>query len=350
MSPSRRRRRFTPGLVRCLETRALLSATALQAADYSVNAGHAPAWSEVRSARASVDVATRHSARNSPVVNHRAWSKLTNVRFPTVDGQSQLLDVYTPQGAAPSGGWPVLIAIHGGGWRRFSKDQYGPRIASAFVPRGYAVVAPNYVLSAPGRPTWPLNFEDVEAAVRWIREQASMLDINPDRIAAIGESAGANLAALLGTPEANGKIGGVSSQVNAVVAFSTPTDLTSLYGESRLGGLAAAQFLGGTPDQVPANYVGASPIDHVSAADAPMLLVHGLQDPLIPVSQAETMASALAAAGVPHRLILVNGGHDLDFPAHYADLIPQILAFLSATWNYERSPILPTHSFGDKIR
>lgn len=203
------------------------------------------------------------------------------------------------------------------------------------------MVAPDYVLSAPGRPSWPVNFEDVEAAVRWVRESASTLQIDPDRVAAIGESAGANLAALLGTPEASAKVGNVSSQVNAAIAFSTPTDLTSLYAQSRFGGLAAAQFLGGTPAQVPANYFGASPIDHVSASDAPMLLVHGLQDPLIPVTQAEDMAAALTAAGVPHQLILVNGGHDLDFPAHYADLIPQILAFLNATWNDERSPSFP---------
>lgn len=209
----------------------------------------------------------------------------------------------------------------------------GPRIASAFVPRGYVVVAPNYVLSAPGRPSWPLNFEDVEAGVRWVREQASSLHIDLDRVAAIGESAGANLAALSGTTEASGYSAGVSSQVNAAIAFSTPTDLTALYDQSPLGGLAAAQFLGGTPAQVPANYFGASPIDRVSRSDAPMLLVHGLQDPLIPVSQSEAMAADLAAAVVRHQLILVNGGHNLDFPAHYADLIPQILAFLNATWN-----------------
>jgi acetyl esterase/lipase len=271
--------------------------------------------------------------RHSTGVESQSGTKLANISFPTVDGQSQLLDVYLPMGPAPAGGWPVLIAIHGGGWRRFSKDTYGPRIASAFVPRGYVVVAPNYVLSAPGQPSWPVNFEDVEAAVRWVRNQAAVIDIDPNRVAAIGESAGANLAALLGTTEASGAVGRVSSQVNAVIAFSTPTDLTALYAESRLGGLAAAQFLGGTPEQVPASYVAASPIDHVSRADAPMLLVHGLQDPLIPVSQAEAIAAALAGAGVPHQLVLVNGGHGLDFPEHYANLIPQILEFLNGTWN-----------------
>ncbi len=153
-----------------------------------------------------------------------------NVPFPTVNGGSERLDVYLPGGAWSAVGRPVLIAIHGGGWRRFSKDGYGSRIASVFVRKGYVVVAPNYLLSARNRPTWPVNLEDVQAAVEWVRQNASSLGIDPNRIAAIGESAGANLAALLGTSSVTGSGGGSSSPsaVDAVVAFSTPTDLTSL--------------------------------------------------------------------------------------------------------------------------
>ena len=68
-----------------------------------------------------------------------------------------------------------------------------------------------------------------------------------------------------------------------------------------------------------------------------MLLIHGRQDPLIPVSQSEELAAALTAAGVRNELILVNGGHDLDFPAHYSNLVPDVLEFLSATWKDEEA-------------
>ena len=119
--------------------------------------------------------------------------------FPTVDGQSELLDVYTPHSPAPAGGFPVIVTIHGGGWRRFNKTEYGLRNANVFTRDGYVVVSPDYVLSAPGSPTWPVNFEDVQAAVRWVRSNAGTLGINPNEIVAEGESAGANLAALLGT-------------------------------------------------------------------------------------------------------------------------------------------------------
>ena len=258
--------------------------------------------------------------------------------FPTVDGQSELLDVYTPRTPEPPGGFPVMVTIHGGGWRRFDKKGYGLRNASVFTRDGYVVVSPNYVLSAPRSPTWPLNFEDVQSAVRWVRSNAGTLNINPNEIVAEGESAGANLAALLGTYSTQSSTGdAVSAAVDAVVAVSTPTDLTTLYSESPYAGFAAAQFLGGSPDQVPANYIAASPIDHVSQGDPPMLLIHGRQDPLIPVSQSKELRDALTAAGVRNELILVNGGHGLDFPAHYSNLVPDVLEFLSATWKDEET-------------
>jgi acetyl esterase/lipase len=260
-----------------------------------------------------------------------SWTVQQNVSFPTVDGQSELLDVYVPNGPAPAGGRPVIVAIHGGGWRRLSKNGYGLRVAGGFVQNGYVVVAPDYVLSKPGEPTWPENFEDVQAAVRWVRGNASSLGINPNEIVAMGESAGANLAALLGTYSTQNSGDGDSAAVDAVVAVSTPADLATLYGETPAG-IAAAQFLGGSPEQVPANYTAASPIDHVSQGDPPILLIHGRQDPLIPVSQSEELQAALTAAGVRNELILVKGGHGLDFPAKYSNLIPDVLEFLDATW------------------
>jgi acetyl esterase/lipase len=304
---------FQPQQVVCLEERALLST-------FATTSVEAAASSE------RLDSGSDYSDSAPPM------NEIHNVPFPTVDGQSELLDVYTPRTPAPAGGRPVIIAIHGGGWRRLDKAGYGSRVAAAFVRDGYDVVAPNYVLSAPGKPTWPVNFEDVQAAVRWVRSNAGALGINPNEIVAMGESAGANLAALLGVYSTQNGGDGVSSAVDAVVASSTPTDLTILANESPLAGLAAAQFLGGSPEEVPANYIAASPIDHVSSGDPPMLLIHGRQDPLIPVSQSEQMQAALTAAGVRNELILVNGGHDLDFPPHYSNLIPDVLEFLDTTW------------------
>jgi acetyl esterase/lipase len=179
-----------------------------------------------------------------------------------------------------------------------------------------------------------VNFEDVQAAVRWVRGNATSMDFNGNEIVAEGESAGANLAALLGvySPESQGTV--ASSAVDAVVAVSTPADLTALYFQTQFAGHLAAQFLGGTPANVRANYIAASPIDHVSPGDPPMLLIHGRQDNVIPVSQSERMHDALTDAGVRNELILVQGGHGLDFPAHYSNLVPNVLEFLATTWKY----------------
>jgi acetyl esterase/lipase len=310
---SRPTRHFRAQPVICLEERSLLSTFAANAPE--------PARSATR----------LHASRHSPN-SASPWTELQNVSFPTVDGQSELLDVYIPRTPEPAGGFPVMVSIHGGGWRRFDKTGFGLRTAAAFARNGYAVVSPNYVLSAPGSPSWPINFDDVQAAVRWVRSNASRMGFNPNEIVAEGESAGANLAALLGTYSTQTTGAAVSAAVDAVVAVSTPTDLTALYRESPSAGFAAAQFLGGSPEQVPANYIAASPIDHVSPGDPPMLLIHGRQDPLIPVSQSREMRSALTAAGVRNQLLLVNGGHGLDFPANYSNLVPHVLEFLSATW------------------
>jgi acetyl esterase/lipase len=157
----------------------------------------------------------------------------------------------------------------------------------------------------------------------------------------MGESAGANLANLLGTSSNSGSSNGsqVSAAVEAVISFSAPTHLAALYAESPLAGCAVAQFLGSTPAAIPAIYCAASPVDHVSANVPPTFLVHGADDPLVPPCQSEEMAAALTQAGVLNRLVLIpGGGHNLDFPIMTPRSLPsQILEFLSATWNDEAS-------------
>jgi acetyl esterase/lipase len=258
-----------------------------------------------------------------------------DITYTTLGGQAEQLDVYLPKGPPPPSGWPVIMAIHGGGWRRLDKREYGPRVASAFLPQGYAVVAPDYLLSVPGKPTWPVNLEDVQAAVVWTKRNAALYGLDASRVVAMGESAGANLANLLGTSSPTAaSVQGVSAAVSAVISFSSPTDLTTLYAESPLAGKAAGQFLGGPPWAVPSSYAAASPVHQIAPGDPPVFLVHGGNDPLVPVSQSEELAAALTSAGVPNQLVVIQGGgHNLDFPTKTPpNLVFQILEFLNATW------------------
>jgi acetyl esterase/lipase len=267
---------------------------------------------------------------------------LRNVPYENVDGRVERLDVYEPSGTPPAGGWPVLVAIHGGGWHKFSKNEYGPRIAKQFLPHGFAVVAINYELSTPLSSSWPASFEDVTNAVRWIRSDAESLGIDPSKIAAIGESAGGNLAELLGT-DPNGPLGpgtapldtsGVSAQVGAVVSFYGPSDLVNLVDEHAMGTAAVEEYMGGSPTQVPENYAEASPIDHVSSSAAPMFLVHGTADPIVPFVESKEMVTELSAAGVRNEFVPIpDGEHGLEFTPEGIVLVPRIVAFLDSVLN-----------------
>lgn len=327
---TRRTRRAYPLRLETLETRALLSGGSRTGSMTALIATPPIPLAERFNLGdlAGPKARSRQRGRHRHVLG-RGTVLSRDVPFPTVNGRTEYLDLYRPSGPPPAGGWPVIVAIHGGGWFKFGKNEYGSRIASAFVSRGFAVVAPNYLLSKPGSPTWPINLEDVQSAVRWTRSQAGLLGLNPDRIAAMGESAGGHLAELLGTGSVAAPDSGVSDKVFAVVAFSGPSDLAALYRQSPEAGARAARFLGGPPSALPAAYNAASPVDQVRPGDPPMLLIHGSADPLIPVAQSQAMSNVLAAAGVSHRLIVLPGAtHNINFPIRYADLIPQILAFL----------------------
>ncbi|HMB02357.1 MAG TPA: alpha/beta hydrolase [Isosphaeraceae bacterium] len=244
------------------------------------------------------------------------------------------LDLYAPRAPEPGAGRPAIIAIHGGGWRGGSKDDYG-RSLMRLAEHGYVVAAIDYRLSRPGAPSWPANFEDVREAVRWLRRHAKQYGVDPGRIAALGASAGGHLAALLGTCPDD------AARVQAVIDFYGPTDLRALYASRKRTTTSLTLLLGGRPDECPARYESASPIHHVSADDPPMLLIHGGDDALVPLGQSRALADALARAGVPHRLIVIeNARHGFGLEVQGRDLLPEILAFLDSAW--KGSPGQPT--------
>ncbi len=235
----------------------------------------------------------------------------------------QRLDIYVPRGEAPEGGWPVVLAIHGGGWRRYSKEQYAARVANPLLRAGFAVVAPNYSLSAPGRPSWPVPRDQLRQAVRWIHTQADRFQLNDQQIAAMGESAGGHLAALLGTAP-----GEPDSRVQAVIDFYGPVDLVSLPDQSPEAKFAINQFLGGAAFDL-AQRRAASPLDHVSPDDPPVLIVQGTADTVVPRAQSDAFAEALGQAGVPYRYVLIpNAPHGFALNVNGRSLMPSIVEFL----------------------
>jgi len=208
---------------------------------------------------------------------------------------------------------PVVVFLHGGGWRVGSRSSVGPAYAgqrpTAFervAQAGIAVACVDYRLS--GEATWPAQLHDAKAAVRWLRARAGELGVDRDRIAAWGESSGGHLAELLGLTgdddDLAGDVGitGPSSAVAAVVAWYAPSDLAAVPGDlgadPRDPATREALLLGAPAVEVPELAAEASLISHVSPGAPPVLLLHGAADGFIPCVQSERLYQALLEVGV----------------------------------------------------
>jgi acetyl esterase/lipase len=231
--------------------------------------------------------------------------------------------------AGVGGGSPAIVSVHGGGWQRGDKAQRPWRDTCAWLAsEGFVVIQPNYRL-APEHP-YPAAIEDVSRAVVWLRaaEQVERFGHDPARIGAFGDSAGGNLAALLGASGEGSTDEG--TRVSAVVELSAPIDLTA-EGAS-LGDLSEdfqriqLDYLGCDSYDDCAIAEAASPLGEIDPSDPPFFIAHSTEE-FIPFEQAETLASRLEAADVPVEVVEVAGsGHALDLLDH--DLRDRIAAWL----------------------
>ena len=209
---------------------------------------------------------------------------------------------------------PCIVFIHGGGWRGGNRKAHSQHICD-FAAKGYVVASVQYRLSDVA--IWPAQVEDVKCAIRYLRANADKHKLNPDKIGAVGFSAGAHLSMLLGTMDKKDGLEGTgghadqSSKVNAVVAFFGPTDLSAEFPSKPLDvPTLIDQLLGSKPADKPDAAKAASPITYVDKGDAPTLIYHGSKDRLVPHTQAYAMADAMSKAGMPGRVeILVGADH-----------------------------------------
>jgi acetyl esterase/lipase len=231
-----------------------------------------------------------------------------NLVYKRVNGTVLALNLYRPKEV--SGPLPVVIWIHGGGWRRGGKEQCP---AVALVRDGYAVASIDYRLTSTA--PFPAQIEDCKAAVRWLRANASTYGLDPDHIGVWGMSAGGHLAALLGTSgdvpelEGDGDNTEYSSRVQAVCDVAGPADIAAMpkLGAKRIAAIEG--LLGGPLENDEAKAIAASPIHYVSKDDPPFLIVHGEADRLVPVAQSQRFYEELRRAGVNATLKMSQLGH-----------------------------------------
>lgn len=278
-----------------------------------------------------------------------AVREISDIAYTNLGG-TQHLDLYIPQGPAPAGGWPTILALPGGGWR-WTNPRDMATTPSEMAKYGYIVATADYAYASSkiGTRIWPVDFEDVRQAVRWLRENSDRYQINPNQIVAWGESAGGNLATLLGTypdgpvypdslpPDPVGTSNGVSARVNAVVDFYGPIDLLSLYAESPHTRPFLNTFLGGTPGQVLGRYVAASADFNLTPDDPPVLIFQGTADHTVHADQAARFAAELQANGILHHIEYLYGvphGFSLSLVQGRVQLIPEILTFLDSALNH----------------
>jgi pectinesterase len=187
--------------------------------------------------------------------------------------------------------------VHGGGWRSGDKMRFA-HIASALAEQGFAAACIGYRLLPDVK--FPAPILDCKAAVRWVRANADSYGLDGDRIGAIGGSAGGHLVAMLATShhesklEGEGGNAGVSSRVQAVVAMATPADMRRAAERHDLDAETAAL---------------ASPITHVTKDSAPILLLHGTNDTLVPMRQSESLLEKYHQSGASATLIKVPDGN-----------------------------------------
>ena len=225
--------------------------------------------------------------------------------------EMQRLDIFLPAGAGPH---PLIVYVHGGAWRGGSKKD---QPLGKLVAQGFAVASVDYRLSTVA--PFPAQMHDIKAAIRFLRAKAGEYGLDPKRFAIAGSSAGGHLAALAGVTNGNPELAGTlgahreqSSGVQAIISLFGASDLTTILAQSTPQGLkmrmpALELLLGGQPDAKTDLARLASPVFQADKHSPPLLLIHGDQDPQMPIAQAHELHDRYKALGLPVEFHIIEG-------------------------------------------
>jgi acetyl esterase/lipase len=257
-----------------------------------------------------------------------------DVVYATVDGKPLALDLYLPANKKSP---PLIVWVHGGAWSMSDKKQY-PGI---LIEKGFALASLDFRQSTEAR--YPAQVFDIKAGVRFLRAKAKDYGYRADRIAIAGASSGGHLAAMVGVTNGTRELEGTggdflrtSSDVQAIVSYYGASNLTTILAQSTPFGLnvrkpALDRLLGGQPEAVPELAKLASPVFYVDPKDPPLLLLHGDQDPQMPINQAHELEGAYKKLGLDVDLDVVHGAAHAGPMFYEEPHLRQVVEFLHRT-------------------
>ncbi len=234
------------------------------------------------------------------------------------------LDLAVPGAPAPPGGRPMILLVHGGGWVAGSRQDYAPLIRS-LARWGLVAASLDYRLAPQAH--WPAQGEDIRCALRWMRHHAAQWSGRGHRLALLGGSAGAHLAALVALqprtpPSADAPWAGEDESVQALILHGggyelrEPPGAPSAFSQGQHDKLRA--LLGRAPDA--AHQSALSPLRWLRADAPPLFLVHGQRDAVVPVAQSRQLHAEARRLGVPAELWVIPDAGHADFGSA-ADLV-----------------------------
>ena len=237
----------------------------------------------------------------------KAYRDVTYQQLPGY--RPQAIDIYVP---ATPGPHPLVMYIHGGGWKAGHMRQSGalanfPAVLARLASEGFTVASLEYRLSAEAH--FPAQLQDSNAALRFLRAHAAQYRIDPKRIGVWGGSAGGHLSALTAVTCRNTTLdpkAGADGCVQAAVTWYGVYDFAGM--NATPDGNSAGRELLGCPGACDAAQIrSVSPVAYIDAKSPPFLLIHGTGDKVVPVAQSRGGEAALRAAGVPVEAIYIPG-------------------------------------------
>lgn len=235
----------------------------------------------------------------------------------------QKYDLYLPANRSTEK-TKVIILIHGGGWTSGDKADMDYIIPALKLNHpGHAIVNINYVLADAQTPAFPNQFEDVEAVINKLSDEKNELHIKPE-FAMIGASAGAHLALMYDA------VYDENNKVKMVADIVGPTDFTDpFYSENPNFGILLNALVDESAYPSGTDFaVAVSPALQISNTTSPTLLFYGNTDPLVPLSNGETLNEALNLAEIDHNFTVYEGGHGDWSATDFEDLQSQISTYI----------------------